>query len=115
MTITLVFVTLIGLLVLGFSTPVALGASCLLYLFVLTDIASPTLQTGLLAAQIGNTLQSYVLPGIALFVLYGRLCAAMDIRGRFATSFAALFGGRRIAATIGEILASLDNVSEEEI
>ena len=107
MTVAGVFLVLIGLIAFGLSVPVALGATALFYLVVLSDLAFSAASIGLLGAQIASAMQDYVLGAIVLFVFYGRLCAGMDIRGRFATSFAALLGGRRMAATLGEVLASL--------
>lgn len=107
MTVAIIFLILIGLIVIGFPVPVALGAASLFFLFVLSDLAFTAAPINLLGIQIANAMQDYVLGAIVLFLFYGRLCAGMNVRGRFAASFSALFGGRRIAATIGEILASL--------
>ncbi|MCP4381685.1 MAG: TRAP transporter large permease subunit [Hyphomicrobiales bacterium] len=105
MTAAIIFLILIGLLVFGLSVPVALGATSLVSLFFFSDFSLTS--APILGMRIADAMQDHVLGAIVLFLFYGRLCAGMEIRNRFATSFSALFGGRRIAATIGEILASL--------
>lgn len=100
------FVALVALLVLGFSVPVALGLSAIGYMAVV-GLDRPELWGAILSSRASVSFESYVLAAIVLFVFFGRLAAQMDVRSRLSTSIGTVFGGGRIAASVGEIVASL--------
>ena len=100
------FVALIALLVLGFSVPVALGLSAIGYMAVV-GMDRPEVWGAMVSGRASAFLESYVLAAIVLFVFFGRLAARMDVRSRLSSSVCAVLGGGRIAASTGEIVASL--------
>jgi TRAP-type C4-dicarboxylate transport system permease large subunit len=106
MTIILILVLLVGLLVLGFSTPVALGTAALTYVLALSSLQFDQ-ALELLATRVFGVVSNDVLIGIALFVLYGRLCAEMNVRSRLASALSGLFGRSAGMATTAEVTTSL--------
>lgn len=107
MTVVLLFLVFAVLLVLGFTAPVALGATAVLYLVFFWDPG----QYGTLLAGFGHfatrAVFDYVLGAIVLFIFYGRLCAAMDVRARLAMCFTRMLGSARVSASASEVLTSL--------
>lgn len=103
MTIAITLGLLAVLMLLGVTVPVAIGASAIMYFFFLGSLPAKEL----VAQRINGVMDDYVLVAIALFVIYGRLCAVMSVRPRLVATLTSLLGGSSIAAKVAEILGSL--------
>jgi hypothetical protein len=77
------------------SRRLSLGTAALTYVLALSSLSyDQALQ--LLATRVFGVVSNDVLIGIALFVLYGRLCAFMSVRSRLASALTGLFGHRGV-------------------
>ena len=94
---------LVLLLFLGMTAPVAIGTPAILYFFLLGSLPAREL----VATRVAGVLGDEVLVAIALFVVYGRLCAEMSARSRLVATLMWLLGGSAIAAKVAEVAASL--------
>jgi TRAP-type mannitol/chloroaromatic compound transport system permease large subunit len=88
------------------SRRLSLGTAALTYVLAVSSLSYDQ-AFQLLATRVFGVVSNNVLIGIALFVLYGRLCAEMSVRPRLAAALTGLFGHRAALATTAEVTTSL--------